>query len=48
LGPILWRLKNLNIELPDSRQTKPLLDYMERIFERESFQESLSEIEREM
>ncbi len=48
LGPILWRLKSLGIDLPDNRQTKPLHDYMARIFERESFQESLSEIEREM
>jgi len=48
LGPILWRLKSLSIDLPSNRQTKPLHDYMARIFERESFQESLSEIEREM
>jgi RNA polymerase-associated protein len=48
LGPILWRLESLGIELPNNRQTKPLHDYMERLFERESFQESLSELEREM
>jgi len=48
LGPILWRLKILGIEIPDNRQTKPLHEYMQRLFDRESFQESLSEIEREM
>lgn len=48
LGPILWRLPLLEIELPSTRQSKPLLDYMERLFARDSFQQSLSEFEREM
>lgn len=48
LAPILWRLDSLGIELPNNRQTKPLHDYMARLFERESFQESLSEVEREL
>lgn len=46
LLPLLWRLPVLGIELP--RQAKPLLEYMERNFERESFQASLSSVEREM
>lgn len=46
LLPILWRLPRLGIELP--RQAKPLLDYMERQFARDSFQASLSSIERDM
>ncbi|SDJ45678.1 RNA polymerase-associated protein [Pseudomonas delhiensis] len=46
LLPILWRLPQLGIELP--RQAKPLLDYMERQFARDSFQASLSSIERDM
>ncbi|SDI43314.1 glutathione S-transferase N-terminal domain-containing protein [Pseudomonas panipatensis] len=46
LLPILWRLPVLGIELP--RQAKPLLDYMERQFARDSFQASLSSIERDM
>ena len=46
LLPILWRLPVLGIELP--RQTKPLLDYMERQFAREAFQASLSGVERDM
>ena len=48
LAPILWRLPQMGIELPANKQTKPLLAYMERLFERESFQESLSEQEKEM
>ena len=48
LAPILWRLDELDIKLPKTKQAKPLQDYMERLFARESFQESLSEYEREM
>lgn len=48
LGPILWRLESLGIKLPSSRQTKPLEEYMERLFARESFQQSLTEYEKEM
>jgi RNA polymerase-associated protein len=47
IAPILWRLSQLGIELP-VEQAGPMLSYMERLFERESFQESLSETEREM
>ncbi|MEH6559065.1 MAG: glutathione S-transferase N-terminal domain-containing protein [Oceanicoccus sp.] len=48
LAPILWRLPALGIELPNTKQTKPLLAYMDLLFGRESFQESLSELEKEM
>ena len=48
LAPILWRLPELGIELPNTKQTKPLLAYMDLLFGRESFQESLSEQEKEM
>jgi RNA polymerase-associated protein len=44
--PILWRLQRYKIELP--RQAKPVVQYAERMFARESFQASLSEAEREM
>ena len=44
--PILWRLKHYEVELP--RQAKAVIDYANRMFERESFQASLSETEREM
>lgn len=48
LGPLLWRLPKLGIELPKSRQTKPLLEYMDRIFNMDSFRASLSEQEIDM
>ena len=44
--PILWRLQRYRIELP--RQAKPVIQYAERMFARESFKASLSEAEREM
>ncbi|WP_111414262.1 stringent starvation protein SspA [Billgrantia lactosivorans] len=47
IAPILWRLPVLGIELPE-KQVKPLVAYMERLFERDSFVSSLSENEREM
>jgi RNA polymerase-associated protein len=45
--PILWRLPVLGIELPP-KHGKPIIDYMDRIFERDSFQASLSEAELDM
>lgn len=47
VAPILWRLPEAGIEMPD-RQTRPLKRYMQRIFERDTFQASLSEAEMEM
>jgi RNA polymerase-associated protein len=47
LAPILWRLPELNIELPE-KQVQPLIDYMTRVFERETFQAALNEFEKEM
>ncbi|WP_108125885.1 glutathione S-transferase N-terminal domain-containing protein [Saccharospirillum mangrovi] len=47
IAPILWRLPSLGIDLPE-KQGKPILQYMERLFSRESFQVSLSEVEQEM
>jgi RNA polymerase-associated protein len=46
--PILWRLPEIGIRLPETKATKPLLDYRTRLFARESIQASLSEQEREM
>src|SRR6056300_744438 len=48
LAPILWRLEAYGVQLPKNRQVAPLLEYMDRMFRRESFQESLTELEREM
>ncbi len=47
VAPILWRLPEAGIEMPD-RQTRPLKRYMQRVFERDTFQASLSEAEMEM
>ncbi|MDA9919795.1 stringent starvation protein A, partial [Porticoccaceae bacterium] len=44
----LWRLPQLGIKLPNNRQVKSLLEYMDRLFERPSFQESLTDLEREI
>lgn len=46
--PILWRLPEIGIRLPETKATKPLLDYRQRLYARESVQASLSEQEREM
>jgi len=48
LAPLLWRLEILDIKLPNSRQTKPMITYMQKLFERPAFRASLSEHEREM
>jgi len=47
IAPLLWRLEILGVELPEA-QCKDLIKYMTRLFEREAFQISLSEEEREM
>lgn len=46
VAPVLWRLPVMGIELP--KQARPLIEYSERLFARESFKESLSEAEKEM
>ena len=48
LAPMLWRLPQLGIEIEDGTQTKPLHDYMERVFVRDAFQKSLTDLEREI
>lgn len=47
LAPLLWRLSSMGIELtgPGSKELKL---YMNRVFERDSFLASLTEVEREM
>jgi len=47
VAPILWRLKAVEIALPE-RTARPMLKYMQSIFERESFRLSLTEAELEM
>ena len=46
LAPLLWRLPEFDIDIP--AKVKGLHAYMERVFERDSFQASLSESEREI
>ena len=46
IAPMLWRLPFYDIKLP--KQAKVVEEYAQRLFERESFQESLSEIERDL
>ena len=48
LAPILWRLDDWGISIPKTRQTLPLFNYMERMFNRESFQASLTDFERDL
>ncbi|RMF17596.1 MAG: stringent starvation protein A [Gammaproteobacteria bacterium] len=47
VAPILWRLEHLGVSLPE-KQTRPLQRYMDRLFSREAFKASLSELEQEM
>ncbi len=46
LAPLLWRLNEMCIELPESAIA--VTQYAQRLFQRESFQESLSDAEEDM
>lgn len=46
IAPLFWRLPALGVELPP--EASPLEEYAQRLFERESFQRSMTESEREM
>jgi len=46
MAPILWRLPEYDIELPNT--AKPILKYADRLFERASFIENLSEQEEDI
>ncbi len=47
VAPILWRLKEVDINLPE-KSTRPLQKYMQMMFERDGFRASLTETELEM
>ncbi len=47
LAPLFWRLPTLGISMPE-KKSKDLLAYAQRVFERDSFQVSLTEPEREL
>jgi RNA polymerase-associated protein len=46
IAPMLWRLPELGVEMPP--QAKAVNEYAERVFQRTSFQQSLTEVEREI
>ena len=46
VAPLLWRLPKLGVKLLTAK-AKPILDYMDKIFARDSFQASLTEKERD-
>ena len=46
LAPLLWQLKSLEVELPSSAE--PIFEYSKRLFDRETFRNSLTEYEEEM
>jgi RNA polymerase-associated protein len=48
IAPILWRLPLIGIELQKDTKTKPIYEYMQKVFTRQCFIESLSELERDM
>jgi len=48
MAPLLWRLDVLGIKLPNVRQAKPLVAYMQRLFDRPAFRASLTDTERSM
>ncbi len=48
IAPILWRLPLIGIELQKDTKTKPIYAYMQRIFTKPCFINSLSELEREI
>jgi len=46
IAPLLWRLKSLDFDLAENN--KVIDDYSERLFDREAFQDSLTETEKEL
>ena len=48
IAPIIWRLPLVGIDIPNDAKSKPINEYMKRVFTRKSFLESLSETEREI
>lgn len=48
IGPILWRLPLVKIELQKDTKTKPIYEYMQRVFTKPCFINSLSELERDI
>ncbi|MGP1958366.1 MAG: stringent starvation protein SspA [Arsenophonus sp.] len=48
LAPLLWRLPFWDLDIPKVKETEGISSYMERIFDRNAFNASLTEAERDM
>jgi len=48
IAPILWRLPQIEIDIPNDVKNKPVNEYMKKVFTRKAFIDSLTELEREM
>ena len=48
IAPILWRLPLIGIELQKDAKTKPVYEYMQRVFTKPCFVNSLSELEKDI
>ena len=48
IAPILWRLPLIGIELQKDAKTKPIYEYMQRLFTKSCFINSLSELEKDI
>jgi len=48
IAPILWRLPQVGIEISNEAKNKPVNEYMKKVFTREAFISSLTELEREI
>ena len=48
IAPILWRLPQVGIEIPNDAKNRPVNEYMKKVFTRDAFIKSLTELEREI
>ncbi len=48
IAPILWRLPVIDIEIKKDAKSKPIYAYMERVFTKKCFIDSLSELEKDI
>ena len=48
IAPILWRLPQVGIEIPNDAKNRPINEYMKKVFTRDAFIKSLTELEREI
>ena len=48
IAPLLWRLPQVDIQIPNDAKNKPVNQYMKKVFTREAFIRSLTELEKEI